>query len=69
VAKQTVQKFVFKIHTTKLRRSNWNLTLTLQKARKNEEIISLADSTVLRWLDELTNNTNVDEKLEKKSKD
>lgn len=63
MAKQTVQKFVFKIHTTKLRRSNWNLTLTLQKARKNEEIISLADSTVLRWLDELTNNTNVDEKV------
>lgn len=45
-----------------MRRAKWNLTLPLSEARKNEELISLADSQVLRWIDELNGVTDADER-------
>lgn len=63
MSKQLVcQKFIFKIHSKRLREENWNLTLPLDEARKNDEVISLADSTVLRWIDELNGIEGADEK-------
>lgn len=56
------QKFIFKIHSSRLRRENWSLSLPLEEARKNDEVISLADSQVLRWIDELNGITDADEK-------
>lgn len=54
IAKQIAcQKYVYKIHSSILRKSKWNLTLPIEEARKNDEIISLSDSQVLRWIDEL----------------
>lgn len=50
---KTCQKYIFKIHSSRLRKAKWRLTLPLAEARRNDEIISLADSQVLRWLDEL----------------
>lgn len=47
------QKYIFKLHSSRLRKANWRLTLPIAEARKNDEVISLADSQVLRWLDEL----------------
>lgn len=49
----THQKFIFKIHSTRLRKSRWNLELPIPEAMKNHEIIPIADSTMLRWIDEL----------------
>lgn len=63
MSKQLVcQRFIFKIHSSRLRRARWNLTLPISEARKNGEVISLADSQVLRWLDELNGITDADEK-------
>ena len=59
---QTCQKFVFKIHTKRLVEVKWDLTLPLDEARRNHEIISLADSTVLRWIDELNGVTDAEAK-------
>lgn len=59
---QTCQKFVFKIHSKRLVEAHWDLTLPLDEARRNHEIISLADSTVLRWIDELNGVTDADAK-------
>lgn len=56
------QKYIFKIHSTRLRKARWRLTLPLAEARANDEIISLADSQVLRWLDELNGITDADAK-------
>lgn len=56
------QRFVFKLHSSRLRSNKWNLTLPLRDARKNEEVISLASSQVLRWIDELNGVTDADEK-------
>lgn len=54
MAKQaTCQRYIYKIHSSRLRKSRWKLTLPLAEARRNDEIISLADSQVLRWIDEL----------------
>ena len=38
------------------------MTLSLSEARNNDEIISLADSQVLRWIDELNGVTDADER-------
>lgn len=64
MAKQQVaQKYVFKINTKRLKAAKWNLTLSLQEARLNEEIVSLGDSQVLRWIDELNNFTGGEEEV------
>ena len=56
------QKFIYKIHSSRLRQSRWNLTLPIDEARRNDEVISLADSQILRWIDELNGITDADEK-------
>lgn len=55
------QKYIFKLHSSRLRKNKWHLTLTLSDARRNEEIIALASSQVLRWLDELNGIVDADE--------
>lgn len=49
----TSQRFVYKIHTSRLRRAKWNLTLTIDQARENRELISLNESQLMRFIDEL----------------
>lgn len=61
LAKQLVcQKHIFKLHSSRLRKAKWKLTLPVAEARKNDEVISLADSQVLRWLDELNGITDAE---------
>ena len=63
LAKQLVcQKYIFKLHSSRLRKAKWRLTLPIAEARKNDEVISLADSQVLRWLDELNGITDAESK-------
>ena len=40
----------------------WKLTLPLSEARKNGEIVSLASSQMLRWIDELNGVSDADER-------
>ncbi len=54
----TSQRFVFKIHTSRLRRAKWDLTLTINQARENKELIALSESQMMRFIDELNNITN-----------
>ena len=61
ISKQLVcQKYIYKIHSSRLRKEKWKLTLPIDEARRNDEIISLADSQILRWIDELNGITNAD---------
>lgn len=61
ISKQLVcQKYIYKIHSSRLRRERWKLTLPIDEARKNDEVISLADSQMLRWIDELNGITDAD---------
>lgn len=61
IAKQlTCQKYIYKIHSSRLRKEKWKLTLPIDEARRNDEVISLADSQVLRWIDTLNGITDAD---------
>lgn len=63
ISKQLVcQKYIYKIHSSRLRKEKWELTLPIDEARKNDEIISLADSQMLRWIDALNGITDADTK-------
>ena len=55
-----LQRYIFKIHSSRLRENKWNLTLSLAEARKNNEIISMGSSQVLRWIDEMNGIVNAD---------
>lgn len=45
-----------------LERHNWDLTLPIEEARKTPGIvISLADSQILTWINELNNTQNYDD--------
>lgn len=57
----TCQKYIYKLHSSRLRLAKWNLTLPISEARRNDELVSLADSQVLRWLDELNGITDAEE--------
>ncbi len=57
---QACQKYIYKIHSTRLRKAGWDLTLPIPEARRNGEVISLSDSQILRFIDELNGLTNGD---------
>lgn len=54
----TSQRFVYKIHSSRLRRAKWNLQLTVNQARENKELIALSESQMMRFIDELNGITN-----------
>lgn len=54
----TSQRFVFKLHTSRLRRAKWNLTLTIRQARENKELVALSDSQILRFIDDINHITD-----------
>ncbi len=53
----TSQRYVFKLHTSRLRRANWDLTLSVSQARDNKELIALSESQMMRFIDELNGIT------------
>ncbi|MCM1062622.1 MAG: hypothetical protein NC452_20440, partial [Eubacterium sp.] len=64
---QMYQQFVYKIHSSEILRikgKKKNLVITPSEARLNDEVISLADSNVLRSIDEL-NGVNREEVAER----
>ena len=54
----TSQRYVYKIHSSRLRRAKWNLQLTVNQARENKELIALSESQMMRFIDELNGITN-----------
>lgn len=61
ISKQLVcQKFIYKINSSRLRKEQWKMTLPIDVARRNDEVISLADSQMLRWIDSLNMVTDAD---------
>lgn len=62
IAKQfTCQRYIIKINSTRLRKAKWDLVLPLSEARANKELVSLGDSQMLRFIDELNGVHNVDD--------
>ena len=59
---QKTQQFIYKINSSLLRQNNWDLKLSLSDARKIPGVVvSLADSQILTWINELNGTENYDE--------
>ena len=52
-------KFIYKLHSKRLKKAKWNLSLPLEVAMRDcpEDIVSLNDSQLLRFIDELNGIT------------
>lgn len=58
---QKTQQFIYKINSELLRQNNWDLKLPLSDARKIPGVVvSLADSQILTWINELNGTENYD---------
>lgn len=58
-----LQQYIYKIDSNLLEKKKWNLTLSVEDARKIDGIIvALADSQVLSWINELNGTQDYDEK-------
>jgi len=60
--KKLQQYYIFKISTTQLNHSNYNITMSFEEAQKSSKIISLGDSQMLRTLRQIKGiNIDTDE--------
>ena len=58
-----LQQYIYKIDSNLLEKKKWDLTLSVEDARKIDGIIvALADSQVLSWINELNGTQDYDEK-------
>ena len=58
---QKLHQYVFKLNTTFLKKHKWNLNLPIKEARKSPGcVVSLSDSQVLTWINELNGTTDKD---------
>lgn len=58
-------KLIYKLHSKQLKKANWNLTLPLDVAMTDypETVVSLGNSQLLRFIDELNGVVDVDDKV------
>ena len=61
----TSQRFVYKIHSSRLRRAKWDLNLSISQARDNNELIALSESQMMRFIDELNGINNTEFQISK----
>lgn len=54
------QRYIFKLHSKRLKADSWCTALSLDEALDNLELVSISDSTVLRWIDELNGTGDID---------
>lgn len=51
-------KHIVKIETTRLKKANWNLSVTKQELLQRQEVVALGESQLFRWLDRMTYEEN-----------
>lgn len=52
---------MLKLHSSRLKKTKWNLTLSLEEAKRNDELIALSDSNTLRFIDDINDLHGADE--------
>lgn len=62
---KSCHRLIYKLHSKELKRANWNLTLDLETALKESpnSVVALNDSQALRFIDEITNASDINEKV------
>lgn len=65
VKQKSCLRLIYKLHSTQLKKSNWNLELPLELAMRKypDRIVSLNDSQMLRFISELNGTSDADEKI------
>ena len=67
---KSYHKFIYKLHSKRLKEAKWNLTLPLPVAMKNRnDIVALNDSQILRWICELNGKEDLDRKVSELKKE
>lgn len=67
---QKTQQFIYKINSSLLKQNNWDLDLPLSDARKIPGVVvSLADSQILTWINELNGTEDYDFKAKQIKKE
>ena len=59
MARKTQQYFILKFNTDRLKNANNNVTITINDARRNGELISIGDSQVLKSLRAVKNKITI----------
>lgn len=54
---KTQQRYIYKIESKRLKRDKWNLKLDIKQAFENDELISISDSQVLRFIYDIKNKS------------
>lgn len=58
---QKIQQYCLKLHSAFLAKYNWNLILPIEQARQTPGVVvSLADSQILTWINEINQTENYD---------
>ncbi len=47
------QRYIYKINSGRLRKANWDLKINIAEAISNEELISVSESTLIRFIDNI----------------
>lgn len=55
--KQSSLKYIYKINSIRLRNNNWQLNITPNEARDNEEVVSITDSETIRFIRDINQYT------------
>lgn len=67
---QRTQQYIYKINSSLLKQNNWELELPLSDARKIPGVVvSLADSQILTWINELNGTEDYDSRAKQIKKD
>lgn len=56
-------RYILKLNSSKLKYNDWSLNITLQQARENEELITLGDSQLLRFIREIADINYTEEDI------
>ena len=59
------QRFILKIPSTKFRNNKWRVDISLQEARRDNELIQLADSQILRFIRDIKGINYTEEEINK----
>ena len=59
------QRYIFKVTSSQLRRAKWQLSMSINEGQKNNQVVALGESQLLRWLDELNGIEDCENKINK----
>ena len=58
-------RYVYKIPSEYLSENDWNISLSLKEAKDKEFVVSLASSSTIRFIDEITQSGFDEDKVKK----